>query len=294
MSAGHSLVRAVVYGVLGAVSVSLGKGMQKYGLEFIEHPRKTLRERKYLKTAGWLAGTAGIVSSAFFMFAACAYGAVSLVAALSGTGLIALVLFSTLVLKEPVGRSEIAGIFAVILGTVLVGYFDGWPSLPSYGLARGGSDAIQSGNLAAFSVTVLALSLGAALWCMRDGYRGFGVIFGSISGFCGGISVFYQKAAMLRCACADVFDNIPAALRNPYFYLFAFTGIGDFLVTQYALTRAKAVTVVPSYQAWYMLVPVVGGVVAFRERFNVVQVGGVLVLAAGTVLLSVFVGKNET
>lgn len=292
MSAEPSLLEAVIYGILAAVSSSLGKGLQKYGLGFLEHPRNTLRERRYLEVAGWLAGTTGIVSSAFFVFAACAHGAVSLVAALSGTGLVALVVFSTWVLEEPIGRRELAGISAVILGTVLVGSFDGSRTLPSHGLDRDAPGALQTGPLLAFSVIVLVLSLGAALWSVCNGYRNFGVVFGSISGYCGGISVFYQKAAMLHCACVDLFASVPAALQNPYFYLFALTGVGDFVVTQYALTRAKAVTVVPCYQAGYMLVPMAGGIVAFHERFNLAQAIGVFTLAAGAVVLAVFVGRG--
>jgi uncharacterized membrane protein len=292
MDVESSLFKAVLYGVLSAVSVSLGKGFQKYGVEFIAHPVRTLREREYFKTFMWILGTGGIVASAFFMFAACAYGAVSLIAALSGTGLVALALFSAFVLREPIGRSEVAGLVAIMAGTALVGYFDGWAGVPGYRLPGGEGETIRVFNLVAFSLVIAVVSAAAAAWSIRGGYRHFGVVFGSISGFCGGISIFFQKGAMLHCGCADIFEDIPAALANPYFYLFAITGIGDFLVTQYALTRSKAVTVVPCYQSWYMLVPVVGGIVAFSERFNIVQAGGIVLLVVGIVLLSRFVSKD--
>jgi uncharacterized membrane protein len=288
-----SLFKAVLYGVLGAVSVCLGKGFQKYGVEFVTGPVRVFREGKYLKIFMWFLGTAGIVSSAFFMFAACAYGPVSLAAALSGTGLVALALFSAFILREPIGRSEIAGMTAIIIGTVLAGYFDGFKGVGSYGIENPGGGQIHIFNMVVFSLAVAVLSVVSAAWSIKNGYRFFGIVFGCISGFCGGISVFYQKGAMLLCRCSDIFADIPAALRNPYFYLFALTGIGDFLVTQYALTRSKAVTVVPCYQSVYMLVPVVGGIAAYYERFNVIQAAGVALLTGGIILLSVFISRKD-
>ncbi len=286
------LAKAVLYGILSAVAVCLGKGFQKYGVRFITHPRQTWAERRFGLVVMWLLGTGGIVASAFFMFAACAHGPVSLAAALSGTGLVALWLFSTFVLKEPVGRAELTGIACIVVGTLLAGWVDAWPSLATYGLTSADGGRMNVPYLVAFSLAVAALGAVAALWSVRHQYRYFGVIFGSISGFCGGISIFYQKAAMLHCACADIFEDIPAALANPFFYLFALTGVGDFLVTQVALSRAKAVTVVPSYQSWYMLVPVLGGVVSYYERFTVAQAAGVGLLAVGILLVSTSVAKQ--
>jgi len=288
-----SLPKAIAYGVLAALSLSVGKGLQKYGLAFVTQPRQTLRERKHREVAAWCTGTAGVVGSAFFVFAACAYGPVSLVAALSGTGLVGLVAFSAWALRERVGKTELAGIALVVTGTLLVGCFDAWPRLPGYGLARRGTGGLHAGNLIVYASGIVAVSLAAAFASVRSGYRAFGLVFGSIAGLCGGLSVFFQKAAMIQCACSDIFADIPSTVRMPYFYLFALTGLGDFAVTQYALTRAKAVTVVPSYQVFNMLVPVVGGVVAYYERLNALQIVGVATLAAGTGLLSVFVGQGE-
>jgi len=49
---------------------------------------------------------------------------------------------------------------------------------------------------------------------------------------------------MLHCACVDLFADVPTVLRNPYFYPFVVFGVLDFVTTQYALKRARAVTVV--------------------------------------------------
>jgi uncharacterized membrane protein len=289
-----SLPLTVTYGVLGAVSVSLGKGFQKYGVAVVTHPREMLRRKNLFKLLVWLLGTAGIVSSAFFIFAACAYGPVTIVGALSGTGLVALVLFSVFALKEPFGAAEAVGIAAILIGTALAGYFEGWSGITGHRLPNPSGLRIAVTHVVGMGLAATALAAAAAVYSWRSGNRYFGIIFGSISGFCGGLSVFFQKGAMLTCGCSDLFADIPAALRNPFFYLFAVTGILDFVVTQYALTRSKAVTVVPCYQSFYMAIPILGGIVGYYDGINAAQLLGIAFLLAGVIVLSLFIGRGET
>ena len=143
------------------------------------------------------------------------------------------------------------------------------------------------------SLLVAAISFAAAVYSWKNGYRYFGIIFGSISGFCGGISVFYQKGAMLVCRCNNIFADIPGALKNPFFYLFAVSGILDFVITQYALIRAKVVTVVPCYQSFYIAIPILGGIVAYYDSISIIQLFGIALLLSGVILLSIFIGKGE-
>jgi hypothetical protein len=41
-----------------------------------------------------------------------------------------------------------------------------------------------------------------------------------------------------------------------------------------------------------MLIPVVGGIAAYYERFNLLQASGVVLLAGGIVLMPIFMSKN--
>jgi len=251
------------------------------------------RRENLFRLLVWCLGTAGIVASPFLVFKACAYGPVTIIAALSGTGLIALALFSTGVLKERIGRNELAGIVAIIIGTGLAGYFEKWERIANYSMEHAVGKQMHVGNMVIISCMIVGLSVVAATYCWKNNYRFFGIIFGSISGFCGGISVFYQKGAMLLCGCEDIFSDIPAVVRNPFFYLFAISGILDFLVTQYALRRSRSVTVVPSYQSFYIAIPLVGGIFAYYESINLVQLGGIVLLLVGVILLSVYVAREQ-
>ena len=282
-----SLIKAAMYGIASAVSLCLGKGLQKYGVSALTHPRSWLREKGMLfKLLVWCLGTAGIVASALLLFTALAYGPLALVAALSGTGLIALAFFSAFLLKEEIAKGEAIGIALIVTGTTLAGCFERYERITSYGMTNYSGQPVALGSVIGFSLALAAVSAIGAIYSIKNDYRLFGPIFGSISGFCGGISIFYQKGTMIYCGCQEIFADIPAVLRNPYFYLFVVSGIGDFVITQYALTRAKAVTVVPCYQSFYIVIPVIGGILAYYEMVNLVQVAGMVLLLWGVVLLS--------
>lgn len=289
-----SFAKTVAYGLLATISLNLGRGLQKYGVDAIAHPKKILSEKGYpFRFFIWCVGTAGMVASTFLTFAACAYGPVTIVAALSGVGLVALALFSAFVLRESVGRMEIFAMGLILFGTVLAGYFEKWDRIANYGFAQQGGGPILHRNMVVFGLAVLIIGVGMIVYCIRNERRAFGVIFGGVAGICGGTSVFFQKACMIRCGCSDIFADIPSALVNPFFYLFIVTGFLDFLIIQYALTKAKAVTVVPSYQSFYIIVPIVGGMVAYFDRVNLVQFCGLILLLWGVLVLSRFLGRAE-
>ena len=288
-----SLAKAAAYGIASAVSLCLGKGLQKYGVVALTHPRQWFRQKGlWFKLVVWCCGTGGIVASALLLFTALAYGPVTLIAALSGTGLIALALFSAFVLKEKVTREEVIGIGLIVAGTALAGYFEKWERIANYGLTNYSSRPVAVSALVGFSLALAAISAAGTLYSIRNNYKFFGPIFGSISGFCGGISLFYQKGTMMYCGCTEIFADISAVLRNPYFYLFVVTGLGDFAVTQYALTRAKAVTVVPCYQSFYIVIPIIGGLLAYYESVNLIQMTGLALLLWGVMLLSMQLARE--
>ncbi len=288
-TAHSSLPLAILYGSLSAVALCLGKGFQKYGVEALGRPRQWLSREYGPRFLVWCIGTAGMVASTFLLFTACAYGPVTIAAALSGTGLVALAIFATVVLRERPSSTEIWGIAAIVAGTALTGYFQPESTTNASGVA---TEPILAGRLAIFSsVTIGGSILGTVYGLLAQGPR-TGVVLGLVSGFCGGISVLFQKGAMLHCACDDLFADVPAVLRNPFFYPFVVFGILDFVTTQYALKRARAVTVVPCYQSFYMLVPIVGGMIGFAEELTWLQVMGLAWLLGGVVLVSRYLARE--
>jgi len=58
----QSLGLAMWYGSLSAIAVSLGKGLQKYGVEVIFKPKEMFRRENLFRLLVWCLGTAGIVA----------------------------------------------------------------------------------------------------------------------------------------------------------------------------------------------------------------------------------------
>lgn len=54
-----------------------------------------------------------------------------------------------------------------------------------------------------------------------------------------------------------------------------------------------AVTVVPCYQSFYIAIPILGGIVAYYDSINVIQLLGIALLLSGVIRLSIFIGKGE-
>jgi len=138
-----------------------------------------------------------------------------------------------------------------------------------------------------------------AIYAFRSGKRLFGIIFGTISGIVGGLSVIFQYTAMRFGPSGDLFTDIwiivstfPAVL---YFILFAVGGILEFLITQYAFTNGKAIEVVPANQSFFILIPIAGSVIIFAEEFNLLQIVGFIFIILGVIFCTAFkpVSKGE-
>jgi uncharacterized membrane protein len=210
------------------------------------------------------------VVSFYFSFRALAMVSVSLVAALGGIGLITLAIFSFFVLKEKINRSMVVGMVVIGVGTTVFGLFT----------KEEAPVTINLSGLFLFVVAAIGLSLIIALISVARGYWYAGVMFGTVSGLFGGISMAFQK-----CSVASGQVNLQL-LTNVFFYGSAIaTGI-SFLVTQFALTKGTAITVVPSYYIAMLVLPQIGAMLIFAEYLELIQWVGVALLVLGIVLLT--------
>ena len=136
-----------------------------------------------------------------------------------------------------------------------------------------------------------------AIYAFKSGKRFFGVIFGTISGIAGGLSIIFQYAAMRFGPTGDLFADIwiivssfPAVL---YFVLFAVGGVLEFILTQYAFTNGKAIEVVPANQSFFIIIPIAGGAIIFSEPFNIFQILGFIAIIIGVIFCTAFKAGNN-
>ena len=236
--------------------------------------------------AGWLlwtGATVGTLIGVFVVLAALSMGAVSLVGAMAGSGLVTLAVFSHFVMGEPIGWRDIGAIVTIVAGSTLIGLFasEQSDSVPRWILLHG-----------FVVVLIVAYTLG---WLAGGRGERAGIILGGFGGALAGASMLYQNAATIV---ADVGALVYFPLResptpgrlagliNPYLFLWFGLSMGAFFVLQIAYGRGKAIHVIPAFNVNFIAVPVIGGVIGFSELVRPIQWVGIAIIVAGTILLT--------
>jgi drug/metabolite transporter (DMT)-like permease len=188
-----------------------------------------------------------------------------------GIGLIALVIFAWLVLKEKIGPREITGCALVVVGTTVLAAFDVPMSDP---------EAFVLSKLLLYIAVVLAV-FGVLVVYTLTTKKLHGVIFGSLAGALIGIGMFIADIALVESG-----GSFLGQLKNPYPYVALFTGASALALTQVAFLRSRAVVVVPCINSFTILMPMLLEFLVYNINLSVPQYLGIIVLIPGVVVLS--------
>lgn len=269
-------VAPLLLAFLGYSIMNLGQAGQKIGLE-----------KRYDRPAAgwslWVGATATTLLSVLIVLIALSIGAVSLVGAMAGSGLVTLAIFSHFVMGESIDRTDVAGIAVIIAGSVLIGLFapESQEPTPRW--------------------LVLHLSVGGLIvayvlaWILGNGSGKLGLIVGGFAGALAGASMLYQNATTITAELGALIsfplsESVTAErllqFLNPYLVIWLTLSMAAFFVLQIAYGRGKAIHVIPAFNVNFIVIPVLGGVVGFSETVNPLQWVGVATIVAGTVLLT--------
>ena len=264
--------------------MNISQAGQKIGLDMKDDRR----------AAGWLlwsGATIGTLVGVVIVLVALSIGAVSLVGAMAGTGLVALALFSHFAMGEKTTWSDVAGIVTILAASVLIGMF---------AQEQEGPDARW---LVIHGFTGGLVVVYIILWIVAGKGTRAGLVLGGFGGTLAGTSMLYQNGATVT---ADIGPLIQfplsesltadrlAPLMNPYLLIWFVLSMGAFFVLQIAYGRGKAIHVIPAFNVHFIVIPVVGGVVGFAETMHPLQWLGVVVIVAGTILLTANPGRQAS
>ncbi len=268
----ESLIVGMLLGTVGALCLNVGKGIQKWKVHVLGHGREMFSSEHRRDFSVWLVG-ALMTATATVWFAAALKmtDKTSLVSSLNGVGLIGLVIFAALVLKERLGLREILGAGLVVAGTTLMGYFDQpLPTGQAYSLTR----FILSGVVVfALFTPLIAFSL------ITKKLHGFS--FGAVVGSLIGIAMIMGDMGLVKSG-----QSILGMLSNPYPYLALLLGAIALALTQFAFWRSTAMIVVPTINSFIVFVPVIIEYITFGTVLRSVQYLAILVIVAGVILLT--------
>ncbi|MBD3197289.1 MAG: hypothetical protein GF317_19700 [Candidatus Lokiarchaeota archaeon] len=272
MSSTESIVFGIVIGVLAYSIQNIGKGIQKYAIEGLKKDKKI----KSKSSGIWILGTILTSLYLFIQWLALLFAPINAIAPLESVGLIVFILFSYFVLKEGISKLEIVGIIFILIGIVLVTFFNINPSTLN-------SVDINLVNLIIFIIPLLIAEIIGILLSRSKGYRGAGFILG----ITGGTLMALQTVSKRITAVPDVNLTILFSILTMVF------AIGSLLSTQLAFAKSKANRVVPFFIPTSILLAIVTGYFALSEVINLFQIGGILLVLIGVGLLSGFRDESE-
>jgi hypothetical protein len=246
----------ILLGILSTTQTHLAKALERQGIETLD-----LVQARFKRTDDRIEGQAGKpliyvaglalnhTTFIYHLFVAPLGGTTALYTSMYGVGLIALLLYSTRVMKERISRLELLGAAAILLGTLAVGLA---------GIHHPPLD--MSAMSIEPTVTTVILLLGGCLALMVLSLRNgapdaIALAFGLGAGACGSLDPFL-KAVGQTAGGGRAFAPHTAAgwiLLGSSFLV----GEAAVFVTQWGFyRRARASVLVPAYNCSYIVVPV--------------------------------------
>lgn len=261
----------IVIAILASLCLNVGKGLQKWKVKVWAHGRAVVKPEHRKDLGLWFCGFMLTASaSPLFSVALNCTDKSSMVSALNGVGLIGLVIFAWLVLREKIGWQELAGAALVLAGTVVVGYFNQPSGAQHYSLPR----FLTVVAVIAFVMTPLAIFA----WKTN---KFFGLIMGALPGILIGVAMILADMALVKSG-----GSILGQLKNGYPYAAIAVGAGALVLTQFAFWRAKAMVVVPTINSFIVFTPVVIEYFTFGTVLKPVQYAAILAIIGGVILLT--------
>lgn len=273
-----SLLIAIMLGTLASLSLNIGKGIQKWKVDVLKHKLKALRPENRKEFMGWLIGTVlTIIAGPLYSIAFKYSDQPSIVTSLGGIGLIGVLIFSKIVLKEHITKVKIIGGILIIIGTVLVNYF---ATKNTEGLSFESSIFINIGIGFAFLFSMIAAI--AFIWKPFTGKA-----LAIAAGACLGMSMILADVALVSSG-----GDLIAQFKNFYIYVALLCGNFAFIITQFALMKEDGSIVIPIIHSLIILISVIMEYVIYSSILANIQLVGIVVIILGVFLLT-HKSKNE-
>ncbi len=288
----HAL--AMMYGVVGTILFNVSKGMQRQGIEAVSgifrRPKRTwwgARRRPSAKSIALYTG-GFILNNSLGLFAVLAnrHAPACYFTSMFGLGIIALMLYSGLILKEPTRPLQFAGAAVLAGGTLLLGY-DGILH-EQLSMSR-----IQLPIFGVILLVTLFIVLALLGWAHRRRSLIFlGVIYGIITGFAGSLDPVLKGIGQSH---GGETGYLPSQSMGWFIFLLSFLfATLSFVASQWVFSRGvRASVLIPSQNFSYIVYPVVIVSLALPGfKLTALTMAGLAVTCLGFVLMQIWTPKK--
>ncbi len=282
---------ALAFGVLLALAgtglINYSNYLMKRELDFLPRigTQSTISTiRAFLNCRQWLQAQGLQILGTFSHSIAVGLAPLSIVQPINAAGICLLVLLAVTKLKEKASVVDWIGIGSIILGVMLLGV--------TLLQSTAKTEAYRPVILWLFIVLlvgVVVASLVAAF--MREDDRASSFL-GIANGVLVGLTAIFMKMGWTDVGNRWGEYRIASFIFSSYFWLALVTTLIAMVLFQTALQRGSAIVVVPLVTGFSNLIPIIVGLVAFREPFPTggvmvsMRVGSIFLIIGGAVLLS--------
>ena len=299
-------VLAVILGTIANSIYNIGLVLKKKGactLPDIEEQTAWQNIKNFTRCKTWVLGFSLTIAQWFILMAAYRFGTFSLVASTMAIGLVVLIIFSKLFLKERIRLAEIIGIIAIIAATVslnLVGQtISGKLTLIEVNQLYREPNAIAFMCCYAVIIAILIfISYGRK-------FRAAGALLAIASGAGYAMATIFAKGAVGTLDFSGGLAFLESSLKAwqwwIYLVLMCLGYFTAFTSQQMALQKGKAIVVSPTLDEINLFTQVIAGIVIFNDWTNAgllpwektVKTISIIVIMLGVALLSFYTSIEE-
>lgn len=264
---------SILLAFLGYSLLNIGQACQKIGLSV----KNSYRKKGW---SIWVAATIATFFSVLIVYIAISLGSISIVGALSGSGLVSLTVFSRFVMKEELASKEIIGVMMIIASAITIGSFARNPATAS----------VHYTGLYLYVGISIGFYLVLTLFSLKRPF--LGIILGGFSGLLAGFSSVLQKVTTTEAQSIflhpeGIVKGLFEAIKSPFTVAWVLLSLFSMVVLQFSYSKGKTITIIPTFTAHFIMVPVFGGVIVFAETLTWVQWAGVILMVAGSILVTI-------
>jgi hypothetical protein len=280
---------SIIFGIISTIVLHIAKSMERQGIEIFDQIRSKVKnenlsdELKGKKKP--IIYTIGLIlNNTVFIYAMVAnmFGEAPYYTSMFGIGLIALMLYSTKVLKESIKKIEYIGAIVLVTGTLFLGIESIYR--PDYA---------EPINLTiAFTCIFIFMGLAAILCTIayRKNIIAFvGIVFGLFAGGFGGLDPVLKAIGQSEGGSEGGF--LPSTPVGWLIFLISFiAGTAAFILTQWGFAKkAPASVLVPCYNSLYVILPILLYALALPGfAVTPITIIGVALTIVGIVLMQAF------
>ncbi|MBD3353919.1 MAG: hypothetical protein GF364_20725 [Candidatus Lokiarchaeota archaeon] len=276
---------AMIWGTISTVILHVSKAMERQGIEIFDQIRAKLKKEELDESAKgvkkpiiYIVGLVlNNIEPIFPIISAAMVGKeyATSFTSVFGLGLIAVMFYSSKILKEDVKKQDYIGALILIIGTLIIGFENSSRTI--------GESEIDVNS--AFTIMCIYIGIGYFLiYLIHKKVKNLTVIglcFGLFAGSCGGMDPLLK-------AFGQDSSTLPTTPQGWGLFLFSFVAaISSFLVTQWGFAKkVRASVLIPAYNSTFVLIPIViFGFTLPGYQITIYTILGLLLTIIGIVLM---------